>query len=189
MADPFGRQTFREPKSHFCSNHGFSRSFRIFLHRLLFPHHIIKCTLGYNRVIPLLIFAIEACLVGRNDKLRVLGVLVRHALVHITVAIFILLLLLFALTIIDLSVTAYDRLQTGTSLLHIQCILVHLNLLRMEQLLIALVLLLARFEQVHRDRLHTVIMLMQVILMSLQQSACIDSSYIAIVQLVKPRLR
>ena len=187
MTDPFGRQTFREPKSHFGSNHGFSRSFRIFLHRL-FPHHIIKRTLGYNRVIPLMIFAIDACLVGRNDKLRVLGVFVRHALVHSTVVILILLLLFAALIFIDLSVTAYDRLQTGTSL-HIQCILVHLNLLRMEQLLIALILLLAGFEQVHCDRLHTVIMLMQIILMSLQQSACIDSSYITIVQLVKPRLR
>ena len=187
MADPFGRQTFREPKSHFGSNHGLSRGFRIFLHRLLFSHHIIERTLGYNRVIPLMIFAIVACLVGRNDKLRVLGVFVRHALVHITVIL--ILLLLFALIFIDLSVTAYDRLQTGTSLLHIQCILVNLNLLRMEQLLIALILLLAGFEQVHCDRLHSVIMLIQVILMSLQQSACIDSSNIAIVQLVKPRLR
>ena len=64
----------------------------------------------------------------------------------------------------------------------------------MEQLLVVLFLLLAGFEQVHCDGLHPVIMLlmqimMVIVLMSLQQSACIDGSYIAIVKLVKPRLR
>ena len=70
------------PQSHFGSNHGLSRRLRIFLHRLLSNQYT-------------LILAIVACLVGRNDKLRVLGVFIRSAFV--VQVIFILLLLILSI--------------------------------------------------------------------------------------------